>query len=63
MAIKVITNSNGSGDWIVVQGRSGSTLFSGHKITPADLVDLITVCSDFAVELVEVNDQEMEELC
>ena len=61
--IKVVTNSNGSGDWIVVQGNSGSTLFSGHRITPADLVDIITVCSDFSVELVEVTDKEMEELC
>jgi hypothetical protein len=63
MSIKVVTNNKGSGDWIVVQGNFGSTLFSGHRVTPQDLVNLLTVCSDFEVELVEVNDEEMEELC
>lgn len=61
--IKVVTNSKGSGDWITVLGNSDSTLFSGHRITAADLVDIINVCSDFQVKLVEVTDEELEEYC
>jgi hypothetical protein len=30
--IKIITNSLGSGDWIIVE-QNGSELFSGHRIT------------------------------
>lgn len=61
--IKIITNSNGSGDWVVVQsgGRDGfETLHEGHQIGPSDLVDLLRLAGVRA-ELVEVTDAEMEE--
>ena len=59
--IQVITNSNGSGDWVVVK-YSTDTIFEGHRITPQDLVDIINnFYSDEGAELVEVTDEQMEE--
>lgn len=59
--IKVITNSLGSGDWIVVQGHSGSTLFSGHRLDARDLQEILNIVSRDGCELWAVTDQEMEE--
>ena len=61
--IKVVTNSKGSGDWITVLGNTDTVLFSNHSVTARDLVDIISVCSDFWVQLVEVTDEELEEYC
>lgn len=58
--IKVITNSNGSGDWVVVQGHSDTELFSGHRLSANDVVDLLNIVGVDA-KLVEVTDEEMEE--
>lgn len=58
--IKVITNSLGSGDWItVLDTRIGETIFSGHSITPRDLVEILTFENELAAKLVEVTDEEM----
>ena len=60
--IRVITNSLGSGDWVtVVDTNSGETLFSGHRITPQDLVDILTFDGSQEAKLVEVNDEQLEE--
>ena len=59
--IKVITNSQGSGDWIVVQGLSGTELFSGHSVTARDLQMILDVVSRSGCELIEVTDAELEE--
>lgn len=60
--IKVVTNSQGSGDWVtVVDTNTGETLFEGHRITPQDLVDIITFDGSQEAQLVEVNDEQMEE--
>ena len=59
--IKVVTNNLGSGDWIVVQGHSGSTIFSGHRVSARDLRDILDTVSRSGCELVEVTDEEMEE--
>jgi hypothetical protein len=59
--IKVITNRLGSGDWIVVQGHSGSELFSGHRIGADDLCEILSIVSRDGCELIEVTDQQMEE--
>lgn len=58
--IKVVTNSLGSGDWITVQGHSNSQLFSGHRMTAQDVVDLLNLVGVDAT-LVQVTDEEMEE--
>ena len=58
--IRVITNSNGSGDWIVVQGHSGTTLFSGHNVTARDLHIILDLVSRDGCELIEVDDEELE---
>lgn len=61
--IKVVTNSNGSGDWVVVQSgaRDGmETLHEGHDIGPMDLVMILQRVGIHA-ELVEINDKELEE--
>ena len=59
--IKVITNNLGSGDWIVVQGLSGSTLFSGHRVAAQDLRDILDIVCRSGCELIEVTDEQMEE--
>ncbi len=59
--LKVVTNSLGSGDWIVVQGHSGSTLFSGHRIGAHELKELLDIISRDGGDLIEVNDEQMEE--
>jgi hypothetical protein len=59
--LKVITNSNGSGDWVVVQGHSGSTLFSGHRVGALELKEILDIVSRDGCELIEVTDEQMEE--
>lgn len=60
--IRVVTNSNGSGDWVKVY-YVNDLIFEGHRVGPRDLVDIInSFYSDQGAELVEVNDKEMEEL-
>ncbi len=59
--IKVITNSLGSGDWIVVQGLSGSTLFSGHRVNARDLQEILNIVSRSGCELIDVTDEQLEE--
>lgn len=59
--IKVITNSLGSGDWIVVQGLSGSTLFSGHRVNARDLQEILNIVSRSGCELIEVTDEQLNE--
>ena len=65
--MQVIVNSNGSGDWVKIVNDDGDELFSGHSITPQDLVDLINSFGGIGrykedAELVEVTDEEMETL-
>lgn len=57
--IKVIVNNLGSADWIVVQGHSGSTLFSDSVITGKDLCDILDVVSRDGCEFIEVTDEQM----
>ena len=59
--IKVVTNSLGSGDWVIVQGKAGEVLFEGHRITPQDLVEILSHTVEAHVDLVEVSDEQMEE--
>ena len=58
--VKVITNSNGSGDWIVVQGHGGTELFSGHRVDAHDLQYILSIVSRDGCELIDVNDEELE---
>ncbi len=60
--IKVITNNLGSGDWIVVQGHSGSTLFSGHSVNAQSLQEILNIVSRDGCELWEMTDEEIEEI-
>lgn len=60
--IKVIHNSAGSGDWVTVRDtNTGETLFEGHRITPQDLVDILSFDGSTEAELIEVTDEQMEE--
>ncbi len=60
--IKVITNNLGSGDWVtVVDTDSGETLFEGHRISPQDLVGILTFNDSIEARLVEVTDEQLEE--
>ena len=60
--IKVVTNNLGSGDWVtVIDTNTGETLFEGHRITPQDLVDILTFDGSMEAKLVEVTDEQMEE--
>ena len=57
--VKVITNSEGSGDWVIVQ-LGNRTIHSGdNSISPRELVDII--CHFKHCELVEVDDEQIEE--
>jgi hypothetical protein len=61
--IRVITNSNGSGDWIVVESnaRNGmEILHEGYCITAMNLVAILENLGVQA-ELVELTDSEMKE--
>lgn len=59
--MKVITNSLGSGDRIIVQGVSGKTLFSGHRVGARDLQEILDIVARTGCKLVEINDEQMEE--
>ncbi len=59
--IKVIVNSLGTGDWIVVQGHSGSTLFSGHVVGARELQEILDIVSRSGCELIEVTDEQLNE--
>lgn len=59
--IKVITNSKGSGDWIIVLGHSGSELFSGPRVGARDLQEILDICVRDGCELIEVTDEQIEE--
>ena len=58
--IRVITNSLGLCDWVVVKGHCGETLFEGHKAGPQDIVEILNSVLDCGAELVEVTDEQME---
>ena len=59
--IKVVTNSLGSGDWVVVLGHSGSEIFSGHSVSARDLQEILDQVSRSGCELIECTDSEMED--
>jgi hypothetical protein len=59
--MKVITNGAGSGDWVVIKDLADRVIWSGHRVTPADLVDILNTMN-IGAELVEVSDEEMEEM-
>jgi hypothetical protein len=59
--IKVITNSLGNCDWVVVKGHCGEVLFEGHRAEPRDIVDILNSLLDCGAELVETTDEQMEE--
>ena len=64
--MKVITNSLGNCDWVVVTTDAGMLLFEGHRVGPQDLVDIINNCGGVGpykedARLVEVDDEQMEE--
>ena len=58
--IKVITNSLGNCDWVVVK-NGNEVLHEGHDISPRDLVNIIEGILDAGAERVEVDDEQMEE--
>jgi len=58
---KVITNSLGSGDWIVVLGPSGSEIFSGHSVGAQELREILDIVARGGCELIECTDSEMED--
>lgn len=58
--IKVIINSEGSGDWIVVTDDEGNELFSGHRISAMDLVSIFEQLG-LEADLVPITDEQMEE--
>ena len=57
--IKVITNSLGSGDWVIVQ-EGTETLHETHRVTALDLV-MILQNLGIQADLLEYTDSEMED--
>lgn len=60
--IKVVSNTQGSGDWIKVLGNAGSTIWEGHKPTVHDLTEILNIVSRTGCELVECTDEELESM-
>ena len=57
--INIITNNLGSGDWVIV--RNGmEELFSGHRITPLELLSILEQLGH-DTDLIEIDDEQMEE--
>lgn len=59
--MRVITNSLGSGDWIVVTGKAGEILFEGHRISAFDLTEILSLAVEANIELIELTDEQLEE--
>lgn len=57
--IKVITNSMGSGDWVIVE-QNGGELFSGHSISVMELLSILEQLGH-ETDFVEVTDEQLEE--
>ena len=61
--VYVITNSLGSGDYVVVyETECGATIFEGHSVRPRELFDIIDSTSGGydGVRYRELTDEEME---
>ena len=62
--IKVVTNSLGSGDWVVVyETNCGETVYEGHKPNAHDLFNILSAVNGIAedVKFYELADEQMEE--
>ena len=62
-SVKVITNSKGTGDYVIVyETCSGEVAFDGHQITPRNLFDILESINGLCeyVEFYELTDEEME---
>jgi len=46
----------------VVQGLSGSTLFSGPRVNAQDLQEILNIVSRSGCELIELTDEQIEEM-
>ena len=57
--IKIITNSMGSGDWLIVE-QNGSELFSGHRVTTMELLSILEQLGH-ETDFVELTDEQLEE--
>ena len=57
--INIVTNSEGSGDWITVLGPGREELFAGHRITALELASILEQLG-LETDLVPVTDEQME---
>lgn len=59
--LKVIANSLGSGDYVIV-AVDGESIFEGHRVTPNDLFHILAQTNGLAdhVEYTELTDEQME---
>ena len=58
--IKVIANTLGSGDWVIIT-LNGEAVFSGHSIGPHDLAGILDAVQGFEFGgLEEVTDEELD---
>lgn len=58
--IKIVTNSQGSGDWIYIKNEQGEVVFEGHRIGVRDLKRLLQDLGHNS-EIFEITDEQMEE--
>ena len=59
--IKVVSNTQGKGDWVRVLGHSGSVIWEGHRANVFDLQYILNIVSRDGAELIETNDEGVEE--
>jgi pyruvate/2-oxoglutarate dehydrogenase complex dihydrolipoamide dehydrogenase (E3) component len=57
--IKIVTNSRGSGDWVIVE-QDGEELFAGHRVTNLEVASLLEQLGH-EVDLVEIDDTQLNE--
>lgn len=60
MMVRIITNSKGSGDWVIVI-LEGDEIFAGHSISPQDLHNILEATAGYEfIEYHELTDEEIE---
>lgn len=62
--LKVITNSLGSGDWVIVyETNCGEIVYEGHSISPRHLFDILESTNGLCeyVEYHELTDEQIED--
>lgn len=60
MFVHIITNGNGSGDWVIVV-LEGDVIYEGHSVSPFHMKDILEAVNGFEhLEFHSLTDEELE---